>query len=224
MQNDIRNVIIGTPCLDGRVDALYTHSLIESIKTCANIGINLHPVFITRESLLQRARNDLMYYAHISDISDMVFIDSDQFWKSEDLIKLLNNDKDFIGGTYRKKSYDTEQYVVKVLNEDVKIDENGLMEVAGLGTGFLKLSKKAIDTFFESSDISEYAADDGEKRKMIFNISISEQGDLVGEDIYMCNLYRQLGGHIHLDTNITIGHVGSIIFNGNFKKWFTKTI
>jgi hypothetical protein len=162
-----------------------------------------------------------MFYAYNSQITDVVFIESDQFWKSSDLIKLLNHDLDFVGGTYRKKTNEKEEYVLKIIENNTKIDENGLMEVAGLGTGFLRLSKKAINMLFEST-VKEYIGDDNEKRKMIFDLSIADNGELIGEDIYMCNLYRQLGGKIYFDTNITVGHVGLTSFNGNFKNWFSN--
>ena len=222
-ENRIKNVMIGTPCLDGRMDALYTYSLIESMKLCSGYNISLFPVFITRESLIQRARNDLLFYAHRSDISDIIFIDSDQYWKPEYLVQLLNHNEDIVGGTYRKKSHDTEEYVLKALpGSDNQIDENGLLEVSGLGTGFLKMSKKSIDLFWENKDILEYKGDDGEMRKMIFNTAISNIGDFMGEDIYMCELYRKLGGKVFLDTNITIGHIGTSNFNGSFKDWALK--
>ncbi len=217
----MRNVMIGTPTLDGRVDVLYLNSLIESIKKSKDYDIELFPVFISRESLIQRARNDLIYYAYTSTVDDLIWIDSDQFWEWGQLHKLLQHNEDLVGGTYRKKSLENEIYVLKVKNENINIQNNGLLEVEGLGTGFLKMSKRCINKLYENAKV--YSEDDAKKnKKMIFNVEIGKDGNFIGEDIFMCNLWKSLGEKLYLDTTITVGHIGDINFLGNFEKWISK--
>ena len=217
----MRRVMIGTPTLDGRVDVLYLNSLVESIRGSKEHNIELIPIFISRESLIQRARNDLIYYGYTSDIDDLVWIDSDQFWNWNQLLELLNHSVDMVGGTYRKKSLNNELYVLKIKDKNIKIQEKGLLEVSGLGTGFLRMTKKCINKLYENA--KPYSEDDNKKEKrMVFNVEIGECGNMIGEDIFMCNLWESLGEKVYLDPKITVGHIGEINFTGDFEEYLKK--
>jgi len=217
----MKRIMIGTPTLDGRVDVLYLNSLIQSIKEGIKNDIELFPLFISRESLIQRARNDLLYYAYTSDIDMIIWIDSDQFWDWEQLYKLIKSDKDLIGGTYRKKSLNNEIYVMKIKDKDLKIDEEGIMEVDGLGTGFLKMSKRCVNKLYENA--TPYSEDDNKQEKrMVFNVEIGKCGNIIGEDVFMCNLWKSLDEKVYLDTTITVGHIGDINFTGDFQTWLNE--
>ena len=87
----MRKVLLGTPCFDGRVDAWYAHSLVETIRLCAAEGVMVLPIFQSYDSLLQRARNDLVQTAVDSGCDDLFFIDCDQGWEPEWLFELLNH-------------------------------------------------------------------------------------------------------------------------------------
>ena len=214
----MKRIMIGTPTLDGRVDVLYLNSLIQSIKEGKKEDIELFPLFISRESLIQRARNDLLYYAYTSDIDSLVWIDSDQFWDWRQLHKLIEHKEDLVGGTYRKKSLNNEIYVMKIKDKNLEIDAKGIMEVEGLGTGFLKMSKRCVTKLYENA-IPYSEDDDKQEKRMVFSVQIGGCGNIIGEDIFMCNLWKSLGEKVYLDTTITVGHIGEINFTGDFQTW-----
>ena len=139
----MRKVIIGTPAHDGRLDVWYTNSLINTIKLSMAKGIDIIPVYLSYDSLVQRARNDIVRLAVEEQFDDLIFIDSDVEWDPNWIFKLLDYKEDVVGGTYPKKT-DQEMYPVKALPEGLIQQENGLMEVEGLPTGFLKISKNAL--------------------------------------------------------------------------------
>ena len=84
----IRRVLIGTPALDGKVQAWYTDSLCNSIKLCAANGIDLLPVILIDESILPMARNELLNIAYTEEVESIVFIDL-YFKRLRYLIKYL---------------------------------------------------------------------------------------------------------------------------------------
>ena len=216
----MRKVIIGTPCYDGRLDVWYTHSLCNTIKQSFENDMEIIPIWISFDALLQRARNDTIQVALEMDCDDLIFIDSDIEWMPEDFFKLLNYEEDVIGGTYPKKS-SIEEYVVRQLDRaEIDID-TGLVEVDGLGTGFVKLSKKAMQYLW---DISEPYIDpkDGKERRMIFDVVIKNQS-LHSEDIHMFDKLKEGGFNIWLDTNITCNHTGPKKFTGDFRSWYEKS-
>jgi len=145
------NVLVASPSYDGRFDVRFLTSFILTIEACKQHNINILPYFLCYDSLIQRARNDYFKTAYQSQVDVLFFIDSDIGWKAEDFIKLVLSEKDMIGGAYRKKTDQEELYAFKALekkfdknNYDLMPDSNGILEVYGLGCGFMKLSKKCV--------------------------------------------------------------------------------
>ena len=55
--------MIGTPCYDGRLDVWYTNSLSNTIKQSFDHEIEIIPMWVSFDALLQRARNDTIQLA-----------------------------------------------------------------------------------------------------------------------------------------------------------------
>jgi hypothetical protein len=95
-----------TPCYGGMCNSQYTLCLIDTIKLLENYGIVVKIFFLNNDSLVSRARNNLVGTAMLDkNITHFMFIDSDIIWNPIDIIKLLVSDKQFIGGIYPKKTY-----------------------------------------------------------------------------------------------------------------------
>ena len=215
-----RKVLIGTACYDGRIDVWYANSMLETVKMGLQLGIDIFPVYLSYDALIQRARNDLVAIALQLECDDIVFIDSDIEWNPEDFFKLLNHPVDVVGGTYPKKG-DAEIYVAKILDQTRKPDPTtGLIEVEGLGTGFLRMSRRALEALWESSVPYEEKAT-GKIRRWIFDVIVHE-GDLISEDIYVCEQLRDMGINVWLDPKITCNHVGMKKYTGNFEEWYSR--
>jgi glycosyltransferase involved in cell wall biosynthesis len=213
-----KKVMIGTATYDGKVDVWYTNSLLGTLKLAWENNIDIYPLWISNDALVQRARNDLMALFLESDCDDIILIDSDIEWNPEWIFRLLDHPVDVVGGTYPKKS-DNESYVCKLLNlNQIKDSATGLLEVDGLGTGFLKLSKRAVQDLWDSSQPYEEKGQN-KIRRLIFDLSIKD-GDLVSEDIHACMKLKNLGFSIWLDPKITCNHIGVKKYSGNFDLWF----
>lgn len=212
-------VMIGTPCYDGRLDVWYTNSLMNTIKESVTHDVEIIPIWVSFDALLQRARNDTVQLAIETDVDYLMFIDSDIEWQPSDFFKILDYSEDVVGGTYRKKG-DIEEYVVRLLPNSPPMPlTSNLLEVSGLGTGFLKISKTALQYLW---DISERYIDpkDNAERRMIFDVEIKNHS-LHSEDIVMCDKLRKGGFKLWLDTSITCNHIGPYKFTGNYASWNT---
>ena len=137
----------------------------------------IQPVYMSYDSLVQRARNDLVRLALDEKFDDLIFIDSDQEWNPEWIFKLLEHDVDVVGGTVVKKS-DQPMYNVKALRSGLKQEKNGLMEVEAIGTGFLRISSKALKSVW---DVSPEYVNENKKCRMVFDVQLVD-GELVSED------------------------------------------
>lgn len=214
----MRKVMIASPSHDGRVDVWHASALSETCKLGLSKNINVIAIYMSYDSLVQRARNDIVKLAIENDFDDLVFIDTDQDWNPVDFFRLLDHDVDVVAAPVRKKT-DDEQYNVKLIGK-YKIESNGLVEVNGVGTGMMRIKVPALRKIWESS--VEYTEKGKEtKNRMVFEVSIIN-GNLVSEDIVFCEKWRNLGGKVFIDPNINCGHVGVKKWQGNFKEWIQK--
>ena len=207
----MRKVLFGTPTYDGRVHVEFLQSLMDTVKLAPHAEIALYPVQISGDALVQRARNDLFAMAMETECDDIVFMDSDQEWNAEWVMTLLNHPADVVGGVVVKKS-DTPGFNVKILPNGVTLDENGLMEVECIGTGFLRISRRAMQAVW---DISPEYKDGDKVSRMVFDIQIID-GELISEDNVFCRKWRGLGEKVYIDPTITLNHIGSRKWGGNF--------
>ena len=209
-----RKVLIGTPSYDGKVDVWYANSLVNTIRMSYEKDIVIVPVYMAYDSLVQRARNDLVKLAIEEDFDDLIFIDADQEWDPAWVFKLLDSDKDVVAGTVVKKS-DEVSFNVKALKEGMKTEEDGLIEVDCVGTGFMRISKSALKQVW---DVSTEYKNEGKTCRMVFDIKI-ENGDLVSEDNVFCKKWHDLGGKVYIDPNMTCNHIGVKKYGGNFMEY-----
>lgn len=218
--NQQRRVLIGTPCYDGKIEVWHANSLVQTIKASSQVGVDITPIWLSYDALIQRARNDLMAIMLEGGFDDIVFIDADIDWDPQDFFKLLSYPVDVVGGTYRKKG-DAEIYVAKILDPKKSNDpQTGLYPTDGLGTGFLRLSRKAVQYLWDTCAPYE-EKDQGKVRRMIFDVIVKD-GDLISEDILICQRLIEGGFNIWLDTSITCGHTGMKRYTGDFNTWFNN--
>ena len=104
--NNKVKLYILTPCFNGTCYTSYVQSLMNTIMLFNNLKIELCIKFCKNDSLVSRARNNLIAEAMFDEESThFLFIDNDITWNPIDIIKLLISDKDLIGGVYPLKHY-----------------------------------------------------------------------------------------------------------------------
>lgn len=207
-----RKILIATPSYDGRVDARYAHNILSTERICAKNNIEIDPVFLCFEAIISKARNDLFCYGYENNYDDIFYIDADISWAPEQFLRIANHPFDFVSGIYLKKQ-DNIEYPVNII-PDQKIDENGILEVASVPSGFFRLSKNAVKMLWENS--KTYTVSQEKKvSKLVFETGIVD-GRFISEDIVLCLKWRELKQKIYLDTNITVAHSGYKTWQGNF--------
>lgn len=213
----MKNILIATPSYDGRLDVWYTNALLETVLFGFKNEIAFKPIFLSYDALIQRSRNDLMKIAVENNFDGILWIDSDIEWHPEWPVEIIKRNKDIVGLPVIKKSLQ-ETYNVKCNPEDLNINEEGLISVQSIGTGFLYMSKKAIDFLWENSE--EYSETDKTGR-MVFNVSIKD-GELISEDVSVCNKLKDGGFEVFIDPSKTCNHIGNLKYSGNFAEFINK--
>lgn len=213
----MKNILIATPCLYGKVDAYYTNSLCDSIKLGLQYDLLLKPVFLVNESILTIARNELINHAYEEKYDAMVFIDDDELWEPKFLIEILCSKKDIIGLPVVNKGDEKIEYNAYFNKQNIIKDKDGYIKVKSIGTGFLKLSKKAIVDLCESN--SEFLFRN-KKLKNVFEFNFFNNS-FFGEDIMLCKKLTELGYPIWINPNHTVYHMGVKMYKGDFLKSFS---
>lgn len=215
----MRRVLIGTPSYDGTIGVWYANSLLETIRASYDKGIHIHVIYTSYDSLIQRARNSLFQLALAGGWDDLFFIDSDTEWKPADFFRVLERPEPIVGAALIKKNDKDEGYTVKLVNKKLNYSSDGkLIEVDGIGTGFMRLTRFAVEKLW---NISEIYYSEGVEHRMICDIKVVD-GDLISEDYVIANKWRTLGYKAWLDPSFTINHIGYKKYQGDFKKFIEK--
>jgi hypothetical protein len=209
-------VLIATPAHDGKLDVWYTTSLVNTVRVAQANNVFIHPVFMSYDALVQRARNDLIALAIEGEYDALIFIDADMEWNPLWVMELLARPEDVVGGTARKKTDNAEIYVLKT--SDLTVHPNGLIKCEGLGTGFVKLSRKALQALWDNSP--QYT-NEGKVRRMVCNVEVID-GQLYSEDVSMFRKLNALGFDCWLNPRMTCAHIGTKKFVGNLQNYLAK--
>jgi hypothetical protein len=209
--------------------------------------------YLFNESLITRARNYLVDEFLRSDCTHLMFIDSDIGFDPNDVIALSviaseGTDKDIVCGPYPKKCISWEK--IKLAVDKGLADENPNVlekfvgdyvfnpkggqqsiaisepcEVLEIGTGFMMVTKKAMQKFYEHyKDQYMYKPDhvrtehfDGTREiMMFFQAEVDpESKRYLSEDYWFCQKAQAAQIKTWFCPWMKLQHVGSYIFGGS---------
>lgn len=100
------HLYILTPVYGGLVHLNYMTCLMTTKDLFTKLGCKLSIEFCKNDSLVSRARNNLIAKAmHCESTTHILFIDSDITWNPFDVFRLMMDDKGLVGGVYPLKRY-----------------------------------------------------------------------------------------------------------------------
>jgi len=203
----MRKVLIGVPTYTGTLNVWFVNSLIETCKLGLSKDINVYPIFLSFEKLVQRAKNQLMSIAFESEVDDLVFIDPNLEWDPSDFFKLLSHEVDLVGVPV--KIGNNNSFNVSIPFDFEKSFYNGLVEVDFIGAEFLRLTKNCIQQLWNNSE-----SYNGLDSKLIFDIN--NQFIASTEDFKFIEKWKDLKNKVYIDPDIKINSVIPTKINSNF--------
>lgn len=210
-QEKPKRVLIGTPALDGRVDAWYSFAIhtITKLGLLNNVDIGL--ILLSYESILPMARNELLTLAINNNVDSLVFIDSDVFCDAQSFIDIVTDSRDVVALPTVKKT-DVESY--DIISAEAPEQEGDWIKVDRVSTSCLKLSRNALQKLADNSTVTEFR---GKKLNNICQYDFVGES-FMGEDYYLCEKLKQLGFDIWVNTASTCMHIGPKVYSGDFKR------
>lgn len=241
-------VFIATPMYGGMCTGLYMQSMLNLQQAMMQNDIGAMVSTMFNESLITRARNALVNNFLKTDCTHLLFIDADIRFNANEVIALLKADKDVICGIYPKKEINwyavneavkngvdqselkkhTGSFVVNLVDysSSVTVPMHEPLEIWNGGTGMMAIKREVFEKLMDvvpaySNDVVDLSGNTGVGDKIyeFFATSIEpETNRLLSEDYHFCRIWRLNGGKIHAAPWMTLGHVGSYIFEGELVK------
>lgn len=216
----MRHAFIATPVHNGMLHVAYVQSFMQTAGLLSQNGVAFTHSFLIGNSLVHDARNRLITdFINREDATDLLFIDADIGWAPEDALRLIQSPHDVIGGAYPQKREDVVRFNVGLKRDAVQT--TSLLEVDFLGTGFLKISKRAAKKLVKGHPEWVYGDGNGGKVYALFDTCMSA-GKIEGEDVVFCRRWQEAGGRVFLDPNMTLVHVGEKAYRGNFSELIAR--
>ncbi len=203
-------VFIATPTITLHTN--YLPSLLRSIPALAEAGIGVDYCMLEGNCHVDDARNALVAEFLREERDALIFIDADVGWDAPDLIKLIRHKQDFVAGVYPYKQ-DLTGFPVSVASEtELWADEDGLVEVEGVPTGFLKISRRCIDQMIEKFGDRKYWGKEQPLERRLEQVILFERtfegGIRYSGDYAFCRKWKSIGGKVYVDPSMTFTHQG----------------
>lgn len=213
------HIHFGIPCYGGQITEPTFTSFLRFILMAQKTGLNWSLDTMVNESLVTRARNNLMAKMMTNDkATHFMFIDADIRFQPESIFQMLMSEKDVIGGLYPKKSLPI-NYVINVKNGTPI--ENDIFEVETMGTGFMMFRRHVYEKLCEEHPECKYIDDVGIGKQFephmysIFDTLIDEKGHYLSEDWTFCKRWKDMGGKVYAHSKVLLNHSGHYEFAGD---------
>lgn len=203
----------------------YTHSLAAAMPMLQQNGIAVTLCHVAEHCHVDDARNALVREFMQSKASHLVFIDNDVGFGPHELLRLAQHDRDMVAGVYPLKE-DDEGYPVRVESgHDLYADKDGLVEVVGLPTGFMKISRSCLEKMIEAHGDRKFWGrgqdQDGPPHVILFERTFKD-GVRYSGDYAFCEKWREMGGKMYVDPEMYFTHSGTKEWSGRLGDYWRK--
>lgn len=223
-------VVIATPFYEVKAYSPYIPCLLNSVRVLGELGIPWDYYELSGDSYVDRAKNSLVNRFLQSDYTHLFMIDSDLAWDVEGFARVIRAGligAEVVGGAYpNKNNWDTYGCIPKYKDGFLmgkEIGDTRLLDVWGIPGGFILYSRESFERTRPRLGVYKDSSVDPPLEFLeCFRCHIEEHGGRVGEDIYFQNRYREAGGTVWLEPNISFQHIGVKAWEGNYHEYLIK--
>ena len=199
-------VALCIPCHgDTKADFTFCLARLIAASLSAGRGIEIETL-IARSSLLVESRTRLFEWSRDWGADYILWLDSDQTFPPQALLKLLEHRLPIVGANYRRRhaqvipsavARDANGAQQLVQTTAAKAAAGGVEEVERIGFGLLLMDVRAVVEAL------------GRDLYPLFEIRSLPDGSFIGEDVVFCDKARAAGLKIHVDhaLSLWVGHI-----------------
>lgn len=199
-------ILFATPMYGGMCTEPFFHSALRVVQELDRVGISYDWLTERNESLVHRARMEMAAtFLRRPEYSHLWWWDADMDAEPEGVAALHNLDADISVGLYSMKRHDMPLSAWRngrlLRIEDCPREP---FEVDYAGTGFMRISRRALETI--AAEVPNWEGANG-RVPALFMTPIHNDG-LESEDYFFCRIAREAGFKIIADPSIKLGHWG----------------
>jgi hypothetical protein len=217
-----RSVFIALPAYDFKVSLKLAISLARFAQAAPQHGISIQIGSVCGCSVVSRARNLLTQDMLDSECTDLMFIDADINFESDDIFRLMawtsDPKKGIVAGVPRTRSV-AKTYIATMdydENDELTMNGMGLVRAKRVATAFMMVRRDVFEKLNDAHPEWRYY-DERSKRTVpcIFDFMKTDEG-YIGEDYLFCDRAREEGFEVWIDPTIKLGHMGVQEYEGHF--------
>lgn len=215
-------VVICTPFYEVKAYSPYISSLLNSIRVLDELKIEWDYHELSGDSYVDRAKNTLVNRFLEIDATHLFMIDSDLAWDIKGFARIIKAGlmgAEIVGGAYPNKNNWDSFGCIPLMEDGFPIgfekDDMRLLEVWGIPGGFILYSREAFER--TRSNLKSYIDHSNNITCLeCFKCNTESNGVRIGEDFYFQQRYRERGGKVWLEPNISFRHIGVKAWEGNY--------
>jgi predicted O-methyltransferase YrrM len=220
-------LFIASPSGTGAPRNEHEISLAKTMILFEQKGLHIEVRIDPHDSLTMRARNVLASWFMDTNCSHMLCVDDDLRWYPDSVLHMLDCQKQWVCGAYRKKSDNEEYAVILPQGKPLTVCPHcGCVEAIKANVGFALLHRSVFEQMFKA--YPELKCGKNSEKKLVgrhlyglFN-TIVENGELLGEDYGFCQRWQAIGGRAWIDPTVVLTHYGVKGWTGDISKWIER--
>lgn len=241
------HIHVCVPCYNCVMRKEFFSSLMQLQAVAIRHAVALSVEFMGNESLIPRGRNILVAKFLKGPGTHLLFIDADIAFEAETVFRLLRFDKDIVTAIYPKKNIDwtaihakltkgdTEplhsmglDFNINIAGKEAKVVEGQFIKVLDSATGFMMISRNALERMVDHYKPSLSCVNDISNTKQaipeyvaLFDTMICpDTRRYLSEDYAFCRRAQALDIDIWADIASPLAHIGSKTLVGDISQRF----
>jgi hypothetical protein len=234
------SIMIATPMYGGVCHGSFMKSVMMAFDLLRVNGHIVDFVDVSNESLINRARNTLTEIFLRGNFDYLLFIDADQGFEPDGVLRMINENLDVIAAPVPMKgiNWSSVKALAKAGVENVQDytaiwNFNGLtdeakeiisktreqiIEVNNAGTGMILIKRDVFEQMkpyvksYRNNQPSVGSIQINDGMYNFWDLSVDDSGQLLSEDYHFCKIWKSLGGKIHLAPYVRVTHAGTYWF------------
>lgn len=206
-------ILIATPCYRGEMTYRYVQSLMDAQLYCIAKRVQVELLIAAHMTLLEYARAWIAAKFLQSDATHLLCLDDDLGFEPTAVMRMLDRDRDIIGGVYPVKCIPT-FYPYEPIREP---DADGLQECRSVPGGFMLIKRHVIETL--SKSVPWFDCEHNNETLSVPDLYAMETRSAAksGEDIMFCRRAVAAGFKIYAEPDVGFVHVGKFEWGGNLR-------
>lgn len=183
-------------------------AFVESVVRFAGLmgaeRISVERIRVTQNPDFCHATNAIFHEALRAGVDRLLLLDVDLVFDPFDARRHLMSPLDFVAGDYARKEHGAGMASILL-----RPGEHGLVEAVRAGTGFLSLSRAALERMAAASPVYEC---EGVGPVAAIATAGPADGRWIDGGEGICRRWQSVGGVVWVDQTIRLGHVGAVTY------------